>query len=328
MVSSMDFRHVEAFVSVADEFSLRRAARRLGVSQPTLSRRVQQLEQELGLTLFVRHPDGIELTHHGMLMLDQARRLVAAATQLTDNVHTPEWQRRPAVRLGVSWGLWEAVHRICSRHTVRAPGVAVVGEDLHSSAQSEALRQGMIDVGLVRPPIDTRDLLCERLFDECVVAVLPASHPLAGRERLCVAELAAERLLLHGRELAPGIYDKIFELYGAAGITPDIVPTSASPANPGGLIQVVSGKGIYLGLGSLLALREMTGIAMVRIDDPRASLPVSVVWRAAESSPVVLQFIESIRRAFDGSGLPRKRALVATRSTTGGRNRPGRRFSG
>jgi DNA-binding transcriptional LysR family regulator len=317
----MDFRHVQAFVGVADELSLRRAARRLGVSQPALSRQIQQLEQEVGLTLFVRHPDGIELTHHGMLMLEQARRLVAA-------VHTPEWQRRTAVRLGVAGGLWEAVHRICSRHIVRAPGVAVVGEDLHSSAQSEALRQGLIDVGLVRPPIDTRDLLCERLFDECVVAVLPAAHPLAGRERLCVAELAAERLLLHERELAPGIYDKIFELYGAAGITPDIVLTSASPANPGGLLQVVSGKGIYLALGSVLALPEMTGIAMVRIDDPRAWLPVSVVWRAAESSPVVLQFIESIRGAFNVSELPRKRALVATRSTTGGRHRPGRRISG
>jgi DNA-binding transcriptional LysR family regulator len=324
----MDFRHVQAFVGVADELSLRRAARRLGVSQPALSRQVQQLEQELGLTLFVRHPDGIELTHQGMLMLEQARRLVAAATQLADNVHTPEWQRRTAVRLGITWGIWEAVHRICSRHTVRVPGVAVVGEDMHSSAQSEALRRGTIDVGLVRPPIDTRDLLCERLFDECVVAVLPASHPLAGRERLRVAELAGERLLLHEREVAPGIYDKIFELYGAAAITPDIVPTSAVPANPGGLLQVVSGKGIYLGLGSLLALREMTGIAMVPIDDPRAWLPVSVVWRAAESSPVVLQFIESIRGAFTDRGLPRKRAGVATGSTAGARNRPRRRISG
>jgi len=312
-VSSMDSRHVQAFVGVADELSLRRAARRLGVSQPTLSRQVQQLEQELGLTLFVRHPDGIELTHHGMLMLEQARRLVAAATQLTDNVHTPEWQRRTAVRLGVAGGLWEAVHRICSRHAVRAPGVAVVGEDLHSSAQSEALRQGMIDVGLVRPPIDTRDLLCERLFDECVVAVLPASHPLAGRERLRVADLAAERLLLHERELAPGIYDKIFELYSAAGITPHVVPTSASPASAGGLMQVASGKGIYIGLGGLMTFAETPGIAIVPLDEPRASLPICAVWRASETSPVVLQFVDSVRSVFQVKPRARRSSIGSRR---------------
>ena len=108
----MDFRHVNAFIAVAEELSLRRAGRRLGVSQPALSRQVQQLEQELGLTLFVRHPDGIELTHHGTLMLDQARRLASAATRLADNVRAAESHRRGAVRLGIPWGLWPAVNRI------------------------------------------------------------------------------------------------------------------------------------------------------------------------------------------------------------------------
>lgn len=320
----MDFRHVHAFIAVADELSLRRAARRLGVSQPALSRQVQQLEQELGLTLFVRHPDGIELTHHGTLMLERARRLAAAATQITDSVHGAEPPKR-AVRLGVPWGLWDAVNRICSRQAARAPEVAVIGEDMTSCAQTDALRQRRIDVGLVRPPVDTRDLRCERLFDECVVAVLPATHPLAGRERVRIAELASERLLLHERELAPGIYDKIFELYAAAGITPDIVPTTASPANPGGLIQVVSGKGIYLGLGSLLALRELTGITMVRIDDPRALLPVSVAWRADESASDVLHFIASIRGAFSGAARRRMGAVVAAQGAPKRRTRPGRR---
>jgi DNA-binding transcriptional LysR family regulator len=240
----MDFRHVHAFIAIAEDLSLRKAARRLGISQPALSRQVQQLEHELGLTLFVRHPAGIELTHHGTLMLDQARRLSEAATEFADHVRTAESHQRGVLRLGISWGLWDAVNRILAHHAAGMPGVAVVGADIVSSAQIAALRHRRIDVGLARPPLDTREIRCETLFSECVVAVLPAGHALAARSTVRLADLGGERLLLHERDLAPGIYDKIFELYAAAGIAPHIVPTSASPASAGGMIQVASGKGI------------------------------------------------------------------------------------
>jgi DNA-binding transcriptional LysR family regulator len=320
----MDFRHVHAFIAIAEDLSLRKAARRLGVSQPALSRQVQQLEQELGLTLFVRHPDGIELTHHGTLMLDQARRVSDAAAEFADHVRTAESHKRGAVRLGITWGLWETVNRIVAHHAVQAPGVAILGSDIVSSAQSDALRHRRIDVGLARPPLDTRELHYERLFDESVVAVLPTGHALASREHVTLAALSDERLLLHDRDLAPGIYDKIFELYSAAGISPHIVPTSASPASAGGLIQVASGKGIYIGLGGLMTFAETPGIAIVRLDEPRASLPVCAVWRASESSPVVLKFVDSIRSAFHVKPRPAGRT---GRAPSKRRDQPARRAS-
>jgi DNA-binding transcriptional LysR family regulator len=274
------------------------------VSQPALSRQIQQLEQELGLKLFVRHPDGIELTHHGTLMLDQARRLSQAATEFADHVRSADSNTRGTVRLGITWGLWDTVSRVVAHHGARAAGIAVLGVDMLSGAQGDALRQRRIDVGLARPPLDTRELRCDVLYQEPVVAVLPAGHALAGRTTVRLAELADERLLLHDRDLAPGIYDKIFELYAAAGITPHIVPTSASPASSGGLIQVASGKGLYIGLGALQTFAETPGIAIVRLDEPGASLPIYAVWRASESSPIVQQFIESIHAVFHSSRPP------------------------
>src|SRR5204862_6128396 len=124
-----------------------------------------------------------------------------------------------------------------------------------------------------------------------VVELLPASQPLAHRSTVRLAELASDRLLLHDRDHAPVIYDKIFELYAAAGVTPHIVATTASPATPGGMISVASGKGIYLGLGSLMnTMKDAPGIAVVRLEDPRAALQVCVVWRTSEASPAVLEF--------------------------------------
>lgn len=294
----MELRHVHAFIAVAEELSLRKAGRRLGVSQASVSRQLQQLEQELGLTLFARRRDGLELTHHGSVMLDQAMQLAGAVNQFIDRIRIVDSHTHAVVRLGMTWGMWTAVNRIRVRHAFLAPGVAVVGHDLSSALQADALRQRRIDVGLMRPPMDARELRCERLYDESIVVVLPADHALAGRQTVRLADLAGERLLLHDRELAPGIYDKIFELYAAAGITPHIVPTSAAPDSSGGMMYVASGKGIYVGLGSLLALANAPGIAIARLDEARASLPVVAGWRAGESTPVVLQFVEAAREEF------------------------------
>src|SRR5690242_14006585 len=154
----MEVRHVQAFIAVAEELSLRRAGRRLGVSQASISRQVQQLEQELGLTLFLRRRDGIELTHQGALMIDKAIHLAAAATEVNDHMKTVEAHRRGVVRLGIGWGLWDAVNRVRAYHEARTEGVAVLGNDMASWNQVEALRQRRIDVGLLRLPCDLREL--------------------------------------------------------------------------------------------------------------------------------------------------------------------------
>jgi len=309
----MEVRHIQAFIAVAEELSLRRAGRRLGVSQASISRQVQQLEQELGLTLFLRRRDGIELTHQGTLMIDQAMRLTSAAAEFADHMKTVEAHRRGVVRLGIAWGLWDAVNRIRARHQSRATGVAVLGHDMPSWNQVEALRQRRMDVGLLRLPADTRELQCAVLYNECVVAVLPSSHPLAGRSSVRLGELASDRLLLHDRDHAPIIYDKIFELYSAAGLTPHIVATSASPASPGGMINVASGKGIYIGLGSLMTMKDAPGITVVRLEDPQAALQGCLVWRSSETSPTVLGFVDAAREAF------------ATKAASGPKRTPVRR---
>jgi len=320
----MEVRHIQAFIAVAEELSLRRAGRRLSVSQASISRQVQQLEQELGLTLFLRRRDGIELTHQGTLMLDQAMRLAAAAAEFADHMKTVEAHRRGVVRLGIAWGLWDAVNRIRARHEAHATGIAVLGNDMASWNQVEALRQRRIDVGLVRLPCDTRELQCVTLYNECVVAILAAGHPLARRSSVKLAELANERLLLHDRDHAPIVYDKIFELYAAAAVTPHIVATTASPASPGGMINVASGKGIYLGLGSLMnTMKDAPGIAVVRLEDPRAALQVCVVWRTSEASPAVLEFVAAAREAFatEAASGPKRAPVRRAIKSRSGRSR-------
>ena len=101
----MDFRHVRAFIAVADALSVTKAAERLHISQPPLSRHIHQLEEELGTTLFVRHHHGVTLTESGRLLLEKARVLEAAATDFHETAQRAARGDLGTLRVGIGWGL-------------------------------------------------------------------------------------------------------------------------------------------------------------------------------------------------------------------------------
>jgi len=108
----MDFRHIRAFIAVADALSVTKAAERLHISQPPLSRHIQQLENELGLTLFVRHRQGVTLTEPGRQLLEKARAWEAAAQTFHDAAKEARSTEGARVRVGIAWGLWDVVNRV------------------------------------------------------------------------------------------------------------------------------------------------------------------------------------------------------------------------
>ena len=114
----MDFRHLRAFVTVAEERSFTRASQRLHLSQPPLTRQIRQLEGELGVTLFVRHRTGVELTREGRTLLDKARTVSAAVADFQDCARTVAHPRARTLNVGIGWGLWEEIGRASCRERV------------------------------------------------------------------------------------------------------------------------------------------------------------------------------------------------------------------
>ena len=108
----MDFRHIKAFIAVADTLSVTKAAERLHISQPPLSRHIHQLEEELGLTLFLRHRHGVTLTDDGRRLLEKARALDAAGTEFCEVARQMARGEQSRIRIGIGWGLWDVVNRL------------------------------------------------------------------------------------------------------------------------------------------------------------------------------------------------------------------------
>jgi LysR family transcriptional regulator, benzoate and cis,cis-muconate-responsive activator of ben and cat genes len=292
----MNFHHLRAFIAVAEESSVTRAAERLHISQPPLSRHIQQLEDELGIRLFVRHRQGVTLTDPGRRLLEKARALDHAASEFLEAAGRTRCDN--TVRIGIAWGLWEAVNRARVELAKQRSEVTIEVTDVYGS--DEQLRDHSLDLVFSRPPFDRTCLNTATLFHDRLVAVVNEDSLLASRKALRTQDLAHEPLLLWDRPVMPFLYDKILDLYRRAGVTPHVIPTpGAVPFNQAALVQVASGKGVYVCLGlPRTGPRPASGVAVVPLSDRDASVEVCVVWRKGETSPTVLQFLECVWRVF------------------------------
>jgi DNA-binding transcriptional LysR family regulator len=298
---AVDFRHLRAFITVADEASVTRAAERLHISQPPLSRHIRQLEEELGLQLFIRHHHGVTLTEAGQRLLQKARALDAAASDFFDAAGQVIRNGSQTVRVGVGWGLWESLNRVRVdlSHRPSHPALDVVDIQCADDC-NDRLRNHSLDVVFARPPFDTEALHIAPLFQERLLAVLAEEHPLATRKSVWVRELAEEPLLLWDRHLMPAVYDAIVDLYERTQVNAKTIATpGVGPHTHAGLMMVASRKGVYLCIGLPVSSQQpSTGVALVPISDPDACVNICVAWRKKESSPAVLQFLDSVWEVF------------------------------
>ncbi len=313
----MDFRHLRAFIAVAEESSVTRAAERLHISQPPLSRHIHQLEEELGVKLFHRHRMGVTLTDVGRHLLEKAKVLDAAASDFLETAGQATEIGAHTVRIGIAWGLWEPLHRVRIEAASRFMQLTLEASDVFCSDDwNEQLRNGTLDVVFTRPPFDEGALNVGPLFDEQLVAVVSADHPLAARKSVRLRDLVREPLLLWDRHLMPAVYDKVLALYGGMGVKPRMIPTpGAGPHNHRGLMLVASGQGVYVCVGVPLTSPQPTsGIAVVPIADPSATIEICVVWRKTEQSSAVTRFMEAVVGVFPrtagalGGATPSRRA--------------------
>jgi DNA-binding transcriptional LysR family regulator len=287
----MDFRHIGAFVAVAEEGSFTKAARRLYISQPPLTRQVRQLEIELGVALFVRHHRGIELTHAGRILLEKARVVAQAATSLRETAQASRDRGARTVHVGIAWGLSSVVERIKAHYAKRFPETHIAVSHLCSPHVDG---HGELDVAIVRAPVNHSKYESALLFNEQLVAVLSATHALSAHKKLRLADLASELLLMCEKAVGPGLYDKTFALYTAAAVRPRIIEGQPSPSPPGAMMLVSSRPRFYLGTASpFTQTHRARGVKVVPIDEPDARMEVRIAWPKRHPSRSVKEFLRS-----------------------------------
>jgi DNA-binding transcriptional LysR family regulator len=291
----MELRHVRYFIAVADYLNFRKAAQRLHIAQPPLSRQIRQLEEELGVDLFARDKRGVELTKAGHAFLEECRKLMVQAGHAVEATRQAQRGGTGIVKVGIASGLGTVVSQVIFQYRKSWPAVEVECRDIFSSFQSDALHRREIDVGFLRPPIDHLALNCELLYEEGFVVILPKFHRLAKRRALRMQDIADEPLIIFDRNYSCGLYDKILGLYSRHGLTPRLNP-HVEAHEEAGAITVASGKGIFIGAGAIVN-RSVAGIelASVRLNEPEAKIEVYAAWRQDDHSAILNGFLDCVR---------------------------------
>jgi DNA-binding transcriptional LysR family regulator len=266
-------RHVRSFVAVAEELHFGRAAARLGIAQPAVSRHVRALEEVVGAPLLERTSRSTALTDAGRAALGPARELLAVAERLV-----AAGSARGDVTVGFTASTVQGWSGLVRGHIVQ----------LRVAELAAAVRRGTVDLAISRWMPGAPDLLQTKIGEDGVAVAVPASHRFAGRESIAPPELDGEAVVTLDRRIWPDGYDAAFAALREQGITPGPVRHTTTPA--AALALVAAGVGLYRLAASSATPRP--GVVFVPIEGWR--LPVVLIRRPEPPRPAVAAAIAGL----------------------------------
>ena len=299
MKPRLELWQLRYFVAVAEDLSFRRAAERLSITQPPLTRQIQALEETIGARLFDRTRSGVTLTSAGRYLLDEARALLSSADALLDAARG-RFQQRIELRLGITTVVDSALFTWLEPALKRrAPEMSLVQKRQISQRSIADLRKGVLDAALIGLPSGTSDLIVEPLQTEPLVAALPRGHRLARRKRVSLLDLDEDPLFWFSRQLNPAYFDHFEAVFRKLGFAPARLP---EPADHHVLLGLIAdGQGVALVPSSLTSIVR-TGVqykALREHEDLRLGL--AVAYRSEPPSPPLQVLLETLRAHY-GTG--------------------------
>lgn len=299
----MELRHLRYFVTVAQERSFTRAAERLHVAQPPLSRQIQQLEEELGLTLLDRESRPLRTTEAGRLFFEQASQILERVEGVKVMMKRLKETGRPRFVIGFAAStIYAALPNLIRRFRAAAPEVELSLVEMVSIEQIAALKEGRIDVGFGRIRFNDPAVRRDVLREEQLVAALPLSHPLlATPGPLTLASLAPEPLIIYPRDPRPSYADQVISLFHDRGLEPNIIHEARELQSAVGLVAAELGYAIVP--TSVQRLRR-DDITYRDLADPGTTSPIIMSRRINDHSPNLTLMAQVILDTYTSWGWP------------------------
>ena len=296
MPHAIDLRRLRAFVTVAEEGHITRAAERLHMQQPPLSRLLRGIELDLGVDLLRRLPRGIALTPAGQVLLEEARIVLARAAEMEDTVRRAARgeQGRLAVGFTPSGALHPFVPRVLRAFREAWPGIRMELDEAATAELVDALLHNRLDAAFVRSPVDQAPgLVVDPVLEEPMVVALPEGHTLAAWPAAALALFAAEPFILYRRPAGEGLYDAIVAACRDAGFAPLVA--QEAPRLPTTLSLVAAGLGLSIVPASMRRL-AIAGVAYRALEGgPRA--PLQLAMRRTGQSATAIRFRSAVQAA-------------------------------
>ena len=293
----MELRHLRYFVAVGEEQHYGRAAGRLHVAQPALSRQIQDLEEEVGVKLFERLSRGVKISAAGVSFLDDTRRILQQLNEATIRAGRVARGQSGTLRVGfVESASWHGVVPDSFRQfRARQPDAELQLSPSASVEQIDAVRSGRLDAGFVfsmskaDPDLDQLLVAIHHL-----VLAVPKGHPLTRIRRLRLRDMSNSAFVWFPRRQSPAYYDRLMQECSRGGLrTPQIVQEAVDQAT---ILSLVSCRLGVAFVSDATRWRCPAGVILLPVADLNLPLPFSLVWRKDNASPLLSKFVADVRQ--------------------------------
>jgi DNA-binding transcriptional LysR family regulator len=281
----MELSQLRCFVAVAEELHFGRAAKRLFMTQPPLSRQIQLLEHDLGVELLERSSRQVHLSAAGHSFLRDARQILAFAQQASTSAQRVARGEAGRLTLGfTAVSAYSMIPQLLAQAQHALPNVDLVLREMVSVAQVEALASRMIDIGFIRQVATRHALEYQLIQKEPLLVAMPPSHALAQKKKIDVSDLDQQPFIMYTPTEGRYFYDCIAGLFAAHGVTPEYVQHVGQTHTILGLVR--AGLGLTIVPASAQEL-HFTGLEFRPLRQPGYYAEIYLAWRTDNDNPAL-----------------------------------------
>jgi DNA-binding transcriptional LysR family regulator len=291
----MNIRQLRYFLAVAQELNFTRAAEKVGIAQPPLSQQILALEQELGTALFTREKRRVRLTAAGEILVEHAHRVINAAAAAVDAVRLVERGAGASITVGAVYSaIYSFLPGMLRYFNERAPNVEISLREMTIAQQLVGLKEGLIEVGLLRGPIHERELQTEVLCRERLLVAIPATQAVEFGEPVSIREIADRPLIAVARGSSRGYSDRVLDVFDAHDLRPNIVHEVSDMHTA--VCLVAAGMGVSI-VPAIMQTMQTNGVAYRALAEETGGITFAVAMRRDTSSPIIDTFLEAARHS-------------------------------
>jgi DNA-binding transcriptional LysR family regulator len=311
-----DVRHLRVFIAVCDDMNFHRAAQKIGIVQPAVSRTITDLERRVGARLLVRSTRSVTLTDAGRIFQEDARALLAEVDRVARNARLTAEGARGRLRIAYTdFAAQRLLPAIIGRFRRTEPDISLDLREMSSERQRRAIADRDIDIGLMLGPFGGPGLSSLGVAEEPLTALLPANHPLAGAEDVTWRQISAIPLIV-GHSANWSIFRRLLESLSARhGGLPPVAQEVSTMSLILGLVAGGAGMTFYAGRP---VRYDLAGIAVARVGPVSTPIQTCMVWPRGERHSIISRFVGvaseiAQEMAVDGGGIEQQPAPAMRR---------------
>lgn len=292
MSNQLEIRHIKYFLAVAEDLHFRKAADKLFISQPGLSRQIKQMEEDLGMQLFQRHNRKVELTSTGAYLKNEFNRILRELDGVLTHAHLLEKGFQGQLKLGyIGSAMQTIIPDFLIETRQKFPNVRFDLKEMDNQRQIKSIMDQEIDLGFVRMDRVPRGLEMRPMFEDTFSLVLPKDHPIDQKNFADISQLKDDPFILFDASYSTSYYEKVMQIFDQAGFVP-IISHRTVQANT--IYRLIEKKfGVAIVPTSLKHGYDLD-IKFIELDALTHRTTLRVIWNKNNTNPILKNALMNI----------------------------------